>query len=102
MKYAIEHNQVTTYTPEQFQMPLSMTAMNCAIDDYFRYRIARASGKTVKILLKTLFEYCNISTRINRHRAKRKSLFINFCKVKLVQDYTIKTGIKDEYIEINL
>lgn len=104
MKYAIEHNQVTTYTPEQFQMPLSMTEMNCAIDDYFRYRIARASSKTVKILLKTLFEYCNIITRIDRHRAKQKiTTFLNFyTEVKLVQDYTIKTGIKDEYIEINL
>lgn len=104
MKYAIEHKQVTTYTPEQFQMPLSMTVMNCAIDDYFRQRIARASGNTVKILLSTLFEYCNLTTRNDRRYAKQRfDTFLTFyAEVKLIQNYIIKTGIKEEYIEINL
>ena len=105
MKYAIVHTQVTTYTPEQFQMPLSMTEMNCAIDDYFRYRIARASGSTVKILLKTLFEYCNISTRNDRYYAKQRfDKFLTFyAEVKLIQDYTIKLDTDEEdYILIRL
>ena len=104
MKYAIEHKQVTTYTPEQFQMPLSMTVMNCAIDDYFRQRIARASGNTVKIKLETLFEYCNLNTRNDRRYAKQRfATFLTFyAEVKLIQDYTIKTGIEEEYIEISL
>ncbi len=104
MRYAEEHKQVTTYTPEQFQMPLSMTEMNCAIDDYLRYRIARASGNSVKILLKTLFEYCNISTRKERHDAKQRlDTFLKFyAKVKLIQNHSINTGIKEEYIEISL
>ena len=105
MKYAIVHTQVTTYTPEQFQMPLSMTEMNCAIDDYFRYRIARSSGSTVKILLKTLFEYCNISTRNDRRYAKQRfDKFLSFyAEVKLIQDYTIKLDTnEDDYILIRL
>lgn len=104
MKYAIEHNQVTTYTPEQFKMPLSMTEMNCAIDDYLRYRIARASGNTIKILLNTLFEYCNISTRNDRRYTKQRfNTFLNFyAEVKLIQGYSINTGIDEEYIEISL
>lgn len=104
MRYAEEHKQVTTYTPEQFQMPLSMTEMNCAIDDYFRYRIARASGKTVKIKLKTLFEYCNISDRREKYKAKQRfDTFLQFyADVKLIQNYIIKTGIEKEYIEISL
>lgn len=104
MKYAIEHKQVTTYTPEQFQMPLSMTEINCAIDDYFRYRIARTNGKTVKILLKTLFEYCNISDRRIKLKAKQRfNTFLSFyADVKLIQDYTIKTNTKEEYILISI
>ena len=104
MRYAEEHKQVTTYTPEQFQMPLSMTEMNCAIDDYLRYRIARASGNSVKILLTTLFEYCNISTRKERHDAKQRfDTFLKFyAEVKLIQNYSVNTGIDEEYIEISL
>lgn len=104
MRYAEEHKQVTTYTPEQFQIPLSMTEMNCAIDDYLRYRIARASGNSVKILLKTLFEYCNISTRKERHDAKQRfdTLLKFYAEVKLLQGYTIETDEKEEYIEISL
>lgn len=104
MRYAEEHKQVTTYTPEQFQMPLSMTEMNCAIDDYFRYRIARASGKTVKIKLKTLFEYCNIITRNDRRYAKQRfDTFLHFyTDVKLIQTYTTELDVKEKYIEISL
>lgn len=104
MRYAEEHKQVTTYTPEQFQIPLSMTEMNCAIDDYLRYRIARASGNSVKILLKTLFEYCNIITRNDRRYAKQRfDTFLQFyAKVKLIQNYSIKMGIEEKYIEISL
>ena len=102
MRYAEEHKQMTTYTPEQFQMPLSMTKMNCAIDDYFRYRIARASGKTVKIMLETLLEYCNITTRKAKHDTKQRlESFLQFyVKMKLIQNYTIQT--EEEYIIIDL
>ena len=104
MRYAEEHKQVTTYTPEQFQMPLSMTEMNCAIDDYFRYRIARASGKTVKIKLETLFKYCNIRTKNDRRYAKQRfDMFLKFyAEVKLIQTYTIELAVKEKYIEISL
>ena len=104
MRYAEEHKQVTTYTPEQFKMPLSMTEMNCAIDDYLRYRIARASGSTVKILLETLFEYCNFTNKHDRYYAKQRfDMFLKFyAEVKLIQNYTVKTGIEKEYIEISL
>ena len=104
MRYAEEHKQITTYTPEQFKMPLSMTEMNCAIDDYFRYRIARASGNSVKILLKTLFEYCNISDRRIKDKAKKRfDTFLKFyAEVKLIQGYTIQTDAKEEYISISL
>jgi len=104
MRYAEEHKQITTYTPEQFKMPLSITEMNCALDDYFRYRIARASGNSVKILLKTLFEYCNISDRRIKDKAKKRfDTFLKFyAEVKLIQGYTIQTDAKEEYISISL
>jgi len=93
MRYAEKHRQITTYTPEQFQIPLSMTEMNCAIDDCFRYRIARARGKIVKILLKTLFEYCNINTGNDRRYAKQRfETFLKFyADIRLIKSFTIKT-----------
>lgn len=93
MRYAEEHKQLTTYTPEQFQCPLSITEMNCAIDDYFHYRIARASGKTAKIKLETLFEYCNITTRKARHDAREKlTAFLDFyVKNGLIHGYSLET-----------
>ena len=96
MRYAEEHKQVTTYTPEQFQMPLSMTEMNCAIDDYLRYRIARASGNSVKIRLETLFEYCNFTDKHDRYYAKQRfDTFLKFyAEVKLIQNYIVKIGIE--------
>ena len=89
MRYAEEHKQITTYTLEQFQLPLSMTEINCALDDYFRTRIARASGKTLKILHTSLYEYCHLDTKSKKQDARAK--FPAFL------DFYIKTGLTKNY-----
>ena len=99
MRYAEEHKQVTTYTPEQFQCPLSMTEMNCAIDDYLRYRIARASGKTLKILHTSLYKYCHFDRKMAYKARERFPDFLDFyVKVGLIHGYSLET----DAISINL
>lgn len=89
MRYAEEHKQVTTYTPEQFCLPLSMTETNIALDDYFRNRIARASGKTLKILHTSLYEYCHFDTKSQKQDARAK--FPDFL------DFYVKNGLAKGY-----
>jgi hypothetical protein len=93
MRYAEEHKQVTTYTLEQFQMPLSMTELNCAMDDYFRHRIARASGNTLKIKYKSLLEHCYLTDKYARRKAKEKiPVFLDFyVKLGLIHGYSLET-----------
>lgn len=99
MRYAEEHKQLTTYTPEQFQCPLSMTEPNCAIDDYFRYRIARTSGKTLKVLHTSLYKYCHFDRKMAYKARERFPDFLNFyVKVGLIQSYSLET----DAISINL
>ena len=90
MRYAEEHKQVTTYAPEQFQCPLSMTEINCAIDDYFRYRIARASGNTLKINYKSLYEYGHFDRNDRRRTKERLSDFLDsYVKKGLIHSYSL-------------
>lgn len=93
MRYAEEHKQVTTYTPEQFQCPLSITEINCAMDDYFRYRIARTSGKTLKVLHTSLYKYCYFDTKSKKQDARGKfTTFLEFyVKKGLIQSYSLET-----------
>jgi hypothetical protein len=90
MRYAEEHKQITTYTPEQFQLPLSITELNCAIDDYFLHRIARKSGNTLKIKYKSLLEYCHLTDKYARRQAKEKiPVFLDFyVKIGLIHSYS--------------
>ena len=100
MRYAEEHKQLTTYTPEQFQCPLSMTEINCAIDDYLRYRIARASGKTLKILHTSLYKYCHLDTKSKKQDARGKftTFLDSYVKNGLIHGYSLET----DAISINL
>ena len=99
MRYSEEHKQLTTYTLEQFQCPLSMTEINCAIDDYFRYRIARTSGKTLKILHTSLYKYCHFDRKMAYKARERFPDFLDFyVKVGLIHGYSLET----DAISINL
>ena len=100
MRYAEEHDQITTYTPEKFQCPLSMTELNCAIDDYFRYRIARTSGKTLKVLHTSLYEYCHLTDKYKKRDAKAK--FPDFLKFYIEKGLIHGYSLETDAILINL
>ena len=76
MSFAKERRQITTVPRELLQSPISKTDANLQIDDYLIDRIARikkSGGKSSnKLLYNTIYENCEIKTRMQRSRAKDK------------------------------
>lgn len=76
MSFAKERRQITTVPRELLQSPISKTDANLQIDDYLIDRIARikkSGGKSSnKLLYSTIYENCEIKTRMQRSRAKDK------------------------------
>lgn len=72
MTFAKERNQITTITKKLLESPVNKTEANLRIDDYLIERIARmksGKGKTSrKMLYSTIFDKCQIKTRLQRHR----------------------------------
>lgn len=72
MTFAKERNQITTITKKLLESPVNKTEANLRIDDYLIERIARMKsgrGKTSrKMLYSTIYEKCQITTRLQRHR----------------------------------
>ena len=72
MTFAKERNQITTITKKLLESPVNKTEGNLRIDDYLIERIARmksGKGKTSrKMLYSTIYEKCQIKTRLQRHR----------------------------------
>ena len=96
--FARERKQITTYTPEQYALPFSMTDDNILLDDYFRTRIARMKRDKEKkkpynnkMLYTTIYENCGINDRLKRSRATTK--------FRKLLDHYQKTGIIAGYQE---
>lgn len=71
MKFAKSRNQITTIPIKLLQSPINKTDTNLAIDDYLIERIKRAKhgkGKSVKILLSTLWDRINITDKKQKQR----------------------------------
>lgn len=75
MTFAKKRHQVTTITAKLLQSPISKTDSNLLIDDYLIERISKEKAKEnggCTILLKTLYEYADIKTKMQRQRAPEK------------------------------
>ena len=98
VELAKQRKQITTYTPEQYALPFSMTDDNILLDDYFRTRIARMKrdnnknqSYNRKMLYTTIYENCGIDTKMKRSRATSK--------FRKLLDHYQKTGIITGYQE---
>ena len=76
LTFARQRKQITTYTPEQYALPFSLTEDNISLDDYFRSRIARMKRDKEKkkpynnkMLYATIYDNCGINTKMKRSRA---------------------------------
>lgn len=75
MSFAKERKQVTTLDIKLLQSPISKTDANLLIDDYLLERInkeKRSNKKSCTILLETLYQYANITTKKQKQRAPEK------------------------------
>lgn len=74
-EFAEGRGQVTKISRQLLQSPISKTETNLAIDDYLLERIGRMKGseKTPrKILLETVYQQCEISTKKQKQRTPEK------------------------------
>ena len=74
MSFARERKQITTLELELLESPISKTEANLAIDDYLLERISRIKNGTAqpRILYETLYQKCNITTKMQKARAPEK------------------------------
>lgn len=84
--FARDRKQITRIPRSVLQSPQNKTVGNLQINDYLLRRIAQAKAERgkKKILYKTIFDHCNISTIKQRQRAKPK--------VKQFMDHYIHSG----------
>lgn len=91
--FARERKQITTVSRHLLESPLSKTDANLLIDDYLIERISHiknSKGKTSnKLLYSTIYEKCQITTKMQRSRAKEKiSKYLSHYKeCKFIKDY---------------
>lgn len=120
--YARQHQQLTTINIKLLQSPASKTEANIAIEDYLIERIAQArnerrklekkrcktdeerqakaealeKAKSARILLDTLYEHAEITTKMQRQRAPEKIIRIleHYKNCSFIQDYKMdESGI---------
>lgn len=75
MTFAKQRKQVTTIDVSLLQSPISKSDANLLIDDYLIDRISKAkngTGKSSRILFKTLYEHAEINTAKKKQRAPDK------------------------------
>ena len=94
MTFAKQRKQVTTIDVQLLQSPLNKTDANIQIDDYLIERISKAkNGKShvCTILLKTLYERTNITTKKQRQRAtgKIETLLTHYQQQEFIKKYTL-------------
>ena len=73
--FAKQRNQITSAPLELFESPISKTEANLSLEDYIFPRIARMRNSTKvsrTILIETVCQKCNITTKKQRQRLPRK------------------------------
>lgn len=93
-EFAKRRKQITSVEQKVLNSPISKTEANLAIDNYLIKRIShmKNNGKlSRKILFGTLYEECNIKTRMQRNRAPDK--------IRTYLDHYKKTGFIRGYTE---
>lgn len=96
MEFALGRKQVSTCDPAMLQSPIKQTDANLRLEDYLLRRIMHMknnSRTTRKILFSTLFESCEITTKMQRHRAPDK--------ITALLDHYKKNGFIVGYILAN-
>ncbi len=100
ISFARSRGQITTVSQKLLQSPLNKTDANLQIDDYLIERISRMkSGKNKaanRILYNTIFDECNITTKMQRIRSKEKIItYLDYYKsCKFIKGYkTAADGI---------
>lgn len=92
--FARERRQITTISRALLMPPVNKTTENLYIQDYLIERIAHMNNnkKIVrKMLYKTIYEKCNITTKKQKQRAPEK--------IKTFLDYYIQQGFIKSYKE---
>ena len=79
--FAKQRKQITSIDINLLQSPVSKTDANLKIDDYLIERISKAKngkGKNCRILLKTLYDHADITTKKQKQRAPEKiEIYLN-------------------------
>lgn len=102
--FARERKQITTISRKLLESPLSKTEANLTIEDYLLERISHIKSKrnkaNNKMLYKTIYEECGITSRMERSRAPEKiNRLLEFYKTnKFIKDFkTEADGITITY-----
>lgn len=96
MEFALGRKQVSTCDPVMLQSPIKQTDANLRLEDYLLRRIMHMKNNartTRKILFSTLFKSCEITTKMQRHRAPDK--------ITALLDHYKKNGFIVGYIPAN-
>lgn len=96
MEFALGRKQVSTCDPVMLQSPIKQTDANLRLEDYLLRRIMHMKNNTRttrKILFSTLFKSCEITTKMQRHRAPDK--------ITTLLDHYKKNGFIVGYIPAN-
>lgn len=100
LDFARQRKQITTFTRQLLESPISKTEANLRIDDYLIERIGHMknpkSNAPHKILYKTMYEKCGITTAKQKQRApeKIKKYLTHYKKVGWIADFKEdETGI---------
>ena len=94
IKFAKDRNQVTTINRQLLMSPVSKTDANLQIDDYLIEEISYIKNKKGKVsnkmLYSTIYEKTNITTKMQRSRAKEKifSYLEHYQKCGFIKGFT--------------
>ncbi len=94
MSFAEKRNQLTTIPRYVLESPASKTDANLILDDYLLERISHMKREpwiARKILYATVYERCQITTKMQRSRAPER--------IKRYLDYYAKVGFINGYSE---
>jgi hypothetical protein len=91
-EFALERKQIMTLPKNLLALPVSRTESALAAKNYLLHRIGRTkNGQKVKILLKTLHEKCEITTKLQKSRLKPtlESILNHFKSAGFIKDYSL-------------
>lgn len=106
--FARKHNnQITTIERKLLESPISKTDANLRIDDYLIERISRmtrdfakSSSYNGKLTFETIFKNCNVTSRLQKHRAPEKiqRYLEHYKKCGFINDFSMYP----DYVEIKV